>query len=448
MNDQTSPIIILLYIVTVFIIINILNIVTYKIKYPFWSKLSGFHTYQWWYWIHGQTIVNSIKLSNKNKYYNNDYVTEHFNTRCTDDILNNFIAFINKEYMNYNDAVYSISKIQLESVFSPTSFVTLCYDDGEKSSLKGTLLSIPFLMWCKNFKINNNMKMKYDTGDNDLLQINYVDYLCVSKHHRRSNVASSIIYTHLTNVEHHVDNLKSKNIYASNYDKIQDIYLFKNEGFSTKALVPVVDYNGYVIDLDNVTLNECGANIEVLNTYKCRCVHLDPNNTSLLNTAIDSIYSTNNYGEYSFEFVSLFTKEIFINHVKSVDIVVYCLIEKDALIGLYLFKDIHSLIDNKTYEFVSCCSLNLKNKSDRHYKPFIYGFKISCVLCSDYLTTLRCSNTKYSYGLCCVEEISHNYNIITKVGLNNKNKYVIPFRYYTYNGIIHTKHPSKILIIS
>lgn len=459
-HTMLNPISILLFIVILGVVIHTLSVVVYKIRYPFWSKLSGFHTFRWWYWLYKQTILDSVALTRESKYFNTEYVTAPFNIEFDKETFNNFIAFINKHYMNYNDAVYSISSAQLESVYSSTAFLTLCYDinatataeaeAGSLSPIKGSLLSIPFLMWCKDFKLHGNVKLKYETGNNEFLKINYVDYLCVDEKHRRANVASSIIYTHLANVKSRIDEMRSDNKYINNYDKIQDIYLFKNEGFATKALVPVVDYNGYVIDLDNVALNACSDNIAMLNTYKCDCVRLDPSNTALLNTAMENIYSISKYADYGFDFVSLFPKEIFINHVKSTDVVIYCLMERNTLIGLYLFKDIHSLIDNKTYEFISFCSLNFKHKRTPYYQPFIYGFKLACVLCRIYLTTLRCSNTKYSYGLCCVEEISHNYTIITKVGLNsnNKHKYKIPLRYYTYNGLIHTKQPSKILIIS
>jgi hypothetical protein len=441
-----SPIYILIYSVLLILSIHTLIIFYYKVKYPFWNKLNAFHKYKWWYWFYNQKIIDYIELSRESNYYNKNY-----NTLCVDNNIENktltpIIDFINKNYMNYSDALYSIAPAQLKNIYSKSTYLTLCYD--ETTNIKGTLISIPFLMWCKDFKINNNETNKYKKENTDFIHINYVDYLCVAEKQRKQNIAPTIIYSHLVNVKNIVKQHQDENLYISNYDKIKHVFLFKNEGFSTKALVPVVEYTGYVIDLDNITLTACNENTAILEKHQCSCKQLIPTNKELLNNVINIIYTISNFDKYGLEFVSLFPKEMLINHIISNDIIIYCLFKQNTIVGLYLFKNIHSLIDNNKYEFISLCSLNLFNKSNNYYPPFIYGFKLACVLCKNHLNNLYCVNTKYSYDLCCVEDISHNHHIITKARINSKYKYKIPLNYYTYNGLIHTKHSSKILIIS
>lgn len=436
--------------IVVIIIIQTLVILFYKAKNPFWNKLNGFHKYKWWNWFYKQQLVNTNSLTRESKYYKKTCNTFKLDDTIDTKILSDIIDFVNKNYMNYTDAKYSINKRHFEDIYSKTTYITI-YDNKESDDIyhiNGTIISIPFLFWCKNFLIPEYGMTKYKVNNNVFINIHYVDYLCVEEKQRNKNIAAYLIYSHLVNVKNNIGNLQKENLCLSNYDTIKELFLFKNEGFKTKSLVPVVEYNGYVIDLEKCTIISCKDNISVLKKYNCKCIQLIPSNNELLDDIINIVYNPNNFDDYGFELVSLFPKEIMMKHVLSNHVIIYCLFEQSTLIGIYFFKNINSLIDNSKYEFISCCSLNLQNKLNKYNPPFIYGFKLACVLCKNYLNTTYCANTNYSYDLCCVEEISHNYNIITKANIHNKYKYKIPLSYYTYNGLIHTKKPSSIVIIS
>lgn len=426
---------IFIILIVIVIVLNILIILWYKIKYPFWNKLNAFHNYKWWYWFYRNQIFNNNKLTRESKYYNTNYLTKPLND-IKDGDLDNIVVFINKYFMNYTDAVYSISEKQLSIIKSKQTFITYNnIDDGIDDGIDGCILSMPFFMWCKG--LEHSFGKKYKNNINSFIPIHYVDYLCVHKNQRRKNKASKLIYTHLLNTTNFVSN-----------NKTIPFFLFKNEGFKTRALKPIVEYNGYVINLENTTLENCNINFNILKNDSCSCVQIDPSNTKLLNDCITILYNLDEMERCGFKFITLFTKEILINHIKNKEIIVYCLMANNIITGLYFFKNIHSLINNKTYEFVCCGSLNLSNKTG---KSFVYAFKIACVLCKNYLNHAgeNESNT-YSYDLCCIEEVSHNYEIIRSVGINTIQKYAykIPIAYYNYNGIIHKQNPKNVFVLS
>lgn len=452
---------ILMYIIGSLVVTYILVIARYKIKYPFWSKLPAFHKTKFLYWLKSEQILDVKPLTRERNYYHRTYKTECLND-VTEETMNDVVGFINNEYMNYNDAVYSITATQLNNIKTKNTFITHYHGDGcdrgdrcnggnrgkdVDESLGGCIISLPFMMWSKPW--NNpasQLGNKYRHSKNDLLNINYVDYLCIHKNQRKTDKASSLIYTHLANCGD-----KSMKNYRL------PLFLFKNEGFKTSALVPIVDYHGYVIDLEDVTIERCTVNLSVLNKESCTCVHVDPSNVKLINECVTCIYDLDILEKLHFNFVALFPKEVLITHIKTNEIIVFCLLRKNTICGFYFFKNIHSLIDKQKYEFVCIGSLELSKKKKQsdvdNNMPFIYGFKIACVLCKNYLNGLFCQKdkdgeSKTSYDLCCIEELSHNYNIIHATSIGKKHKYKIPIAYYSYNGLIHTKHQKNAFILS
>lgn len=434
---------ILIYSIGILIAIQLLHITYYKIRYPFWNKLSAFHTYQWWYWLLNEKTLNSIKLSREGKYYRNNYKTIKLNENMN---ISNIVNFINNHFMNFNDTTYKITEQQLSNIYSTDTYITTSImEDG---SINGIIISLPFLFWSRNFNIHenkNNKAFKYKTKNYSFSKIQYVDFLCVHKKHRKNNIATTLIYTHLLNVKNVVDSNTNFTPHLNH-----NLFLFKNEGFKTKALVPVLNYNGYIVDLENVDLNSCKENISVLKSQHCQCTYLDPKNSKQLNDFINCIYNIQTIKNCNIEFISIFPEEILINHIKSSEILIYILKCKNELIGFYIFKNIHSLINSKKYEFISCCSLQLSQNNENYKKTFIWGFKIACVLCKNHLNNLYCSNNKHSYDLCCIEDIAHNNNIIHKIGINNESRHIykIPLYYYMYNGLIHTRDSKKAFILS
>lgn len=446
------------YAISIIILIYLLIVVKYKLSYPFWNKLHGFHTYQWWYWLKGEQLLDLNPLPRETKYYKKEYKTLCLNDIVIDnnDTVSNTIDFINKYFMNYDDAIYSIQHKQLENIQTKNTYITLC--ENEKNSILegnlgqtmgGCIVSIPILLWSSqlktsSFRHKSSMGTKYNNeSKKEFIRVNYVDFLCVHPTLRKKDKASTLIYTHLTNTTW-VEN-KTANVMPI------PLYLFKNEGFKTKALVPVLSYNAYVIDLEKITLQNCSANLAILGRNSFKCVYLDPSNKKLLNDCLDFIYDITIMEKCNIAFLSIFTKDVLIKHILSNDIIVFCLMRHNTLHGMYFFKNIHSLIEKKKYEFSCLSSINIISSRETN-KEFVYGFKIACVLCKTRLNNLLCAQDaeKYSYDLCCVEEMSHNYTIIRSTGIDRREKhsYKLPISYYSYNGLIHPKHPKNSFILT
>jgi len=444
---------ILTYVIITITIIWIIIILSFKFKYPFWSKMDAFHTYKWWYWLYNEQFINNKQLTRECKYFNNSfkfnnltYIIENNN------FLNNLVEFINEYYMNYNDAKYNINNSHIQQIVNKHGYITTVSvknknfnetnNTNEGENLQGCIISIPIYFWCNNFKNTFiNKQLKYPQNNDEFININYVDFLCVSDKHRKKEIASQLIYTHLTNM--YEDQKNTHNTKNAIYSMV----LFKNEGFKTKSLVPIVEYNGYIVNMNSLAIEQCRENITILEKSNMKCVHVEPQNKLLLMSCINNLYDINVIKKSGFNFASLFTKKTLINIINNNDLLVYCLIKEDKPQCFYFFKNIHSLIDTISYEFMCIASIDL-NYNKRCSKEFIYGFKIASVMCMNQLNELYCTNTDKSYDICCIEELSHNFNIIHSTSIQHNHKYKIPLTYYSYNAIIHTKKPNEILIIS
>jgi hypothetical protein len=460
----------ILYTILILIFIYICHFLYYKIKHPFWSILPAFHKRKLWYWFLDEQIINYSNLSRESKYYNYTYKTTHIpliNEENTD-VINNVVSFINMYFLNYSDAMFSISNTQIDNITRTGTYLTITECDKD---IHGCIVSYPVLFWCKNMKYNElyvPLNKKYKNYDdykkkdiqhkcNDtFMHSNYVDYLCIHEKYRNHNKAAILIYTHITNI---LDSVNKNALNKIQTDYVLPLFLFKNEGILNTSLVPIIKYNGYVIDLDNITLNNCLVNLDVLKKESSECILLNGSTAHIINSFIDIIFNTRLMDDCGFNIIFMFTKEMLLKQLNTNEIIVYCITTNGICSGYYIFKNIHSLIDNTSFEFECIASIDTsyKNNKGTISNSFIFGFKIACVLCKTMLNNLYIKtlpdekniNTKEaSYKLCCIEETSHNYHIIHMSNIYKRHKYNIPLAYYSYNGLIHTKKPQNVFIIS
>lgn len=204
--------------ISLIIIVLILLIVgVYKIKYPFWSKQPVFHLHNIRYWLFPPGIIQHSKPE-KNKFYNrNIYFDSFFNTPIKKREL--FAQFIKAHYLPNKSEKYTPSKKDVLNYFKAhnnKSYISMMYD---KNSLKliGSMTTRPLDCYISDKKF----------------RVGYVDFLCVHQKYRRKGIAPKVIYSHYVNCREKSDEI---------------IFLFKREG-ATTLIVPLTTYNNYMFDI-------------------------------------------------------------------------------------------------------------------------------------------------------------------------------------------------------
>jgi hypothetical protein len=354
-------------------IIIFLCIGYFKLKYPFWSKQPVFHYYKLNYWLFPPGIIQEA-LPEKNKFYDYDVEFYNMNNIPTEKkdlffefIKNNFLPnhyehynptndAIIDNFIHHNDKSFLSLKIHENNILScMTSKPLECYLDGNK------------------------------------MIINYVDYLCVQKKHRKKNYAGKQIYTHYCHTRN-----KSNNI----------VSLFKRESKNT-MIVPLTVYKNYLFKHDNWTLdydfNLPNINIVFINK-----------------TNMNKFYQIFTESKQYFEcFISLNLGHIFYLIEKN-HLIILALMINNTFQGYYVFKNPYTTYNNKkSLEFVS--SYVNKNVDE---KIFTLGFLISLNLVSKDIQS----------ELVFIENISNN-NIILKLLLEKYkplNAYVNSYYFYNF----------------
>lgn len=354
-------------------IIIFLCIGYFKLKYPFWSRQPVFHYHKLNYWLFPPGIIQEA-LPEKNKFYDYDVEFYNMNNIPTEKkdlffefIKNNFLPnhyehynptndAIIDNFIHHNDKSFLSLKIHENNILScMTSKPLECYLDGNK------------------------------------MIINYVDYLCVQKKHRRKNYAGKQIYTHYCHTRN-----KSNNI----------VSLFKRESKNT-MIVPLTVYKNYLFKHDNWTLdydfNLPNINIVFINK-----------------TNMNKFYQIFTESKQHFEcFISLNLGHIFYLIEKN-HLIILALMINNTFQGYYVFKNPYTTYNNKkSLEFVS--SYVNKNVDE---KIFTLGFLISLNLVSKDIQS----------ELVFIENISNN-NIILKLLLEKYkplNAYVNSYYFYNF----------------
>ena len=220
---------------TIFIIVIIcfLTMGYFKLKYPFWSRQPVFHYHKLNYWIFPPGIIEE-KLPIKNRFY--DYDIEYYNT----DIISTekkeqFYQFIKDHFLPHHHEHYNPPT--KESIFDHF----LHHNDKSFLSLKIYKNKVLSCMTSKplNCYIDKNK-----------MTINYVDYLCVHKKHRKKLYAAKQIYTHYCHTRNHSNNIVS---------------FFKRENKNT-MIVPFTVCHNYLFKHDNweLSLNFKVPNINIV----------------------------------------------------------------------------------------------------------------------------------------------------------------------------------------
>ncbi len=269
---------ILYYFVICMIIIYVVYILYFKIKFPFWSKQPVFHFHNLKQWVMPSGVLYKDGKFPINKYYVPFEVNVEKYDTCNENIKQLFFKLIQMHYMTSNDSTYKPSDEKINAYFvghSNPCFISyinkqrLLYNvkntykafDNETSNETSNetnnntyieddvvcaLSSRPVHIYFNSTNSKDKGKDKdtyFNTNEDannnnnkhsNYMLMNYVDFLCTHKDERKKNYAPKTIYT-----------------YAIESQKTQpntNVFLFKREG-SLNAIVPTTTFTTYMYDL-------------------------------------------------------------------------------------------------------------------------------------------------------------------------------------------------------
>jgi len=290
----------ILYKLLSIILILIISIIYFKIRYKFWSKQPVFHYYNIFYWIKPSGIIQK-KIPNINsKFY--DFNLKHISFNKLNNKERLLIYGLLKTYYLKENFLNNNIKKTFFTYFknNENCFFSLKY--GLYGDLNGIISSRNLNCYIKN---------------KNIIKINYFDFLCTKN--KNKNKKENLIYTHYLNTRK-----KNKNA----------IYLFKNNG-NQKFIVPFVKYESF---LYNISFN----NILYYLTEDTSIKYI------LINTSnIKILYHYLNNIKKKINYVFLPNLNNIYNQIKKKILIIGVALKNNIPICIYFFKNTNILYKKK-----------------------------------------------------------------------------------------------------
>ena len=370
-----------LYILLGIIILYILFILYCKIFYRFWSTQPVFHFHNLYYWVFPPVIIQH-SLPPITKFYDHN-VEFNFWSAISDETKEKFYRLNKNYYLQGKTISYKPTRESILSYFkhhNDPCFLTLLLKDDplfhySKKNLIPRQTCIASLTSRPLFVFLHQIPLK----------VNYVDYLCVHKKHRKKGVAPKMIYSY------YYHSRRNNDIVA---------YLFKREGIGT-FITPMTVYNTYGFTLS----------IPAENPYIIKPLLINSGNFQLFYHYLQNIKD-----DYP-----CFIRPAFSNLKYLVEkklLYIFILRDQDACVGCYVFRNPFTYYEN-TNASVDLIASHCSNK--RQINNFIQGF-YNCL-----------SQIDYPYEYIIVENISMNNHIIKDISQTRKYMFKSHTSYYLYN---------------
>ena len=391
----------ILYVIITVILLYILYVGYYKIRYRFWTLQPVFHRYQWWNWFFQNRLINA-DLPEVNKYLN----PLNISVKNYEEIDKNDFNIIISLYNKYSRAVrgtsnsYSIKNLE-HYLVSHNHPVHIAFHKSETylQNIKST--SIMKDDKINGFIISRPLHMVTDKIDT---YINYVEDPCINTDILNENNHHELINTLEYKQRHNNSNIK--------------ISLYKTDKFEN-CIVPFVTINTYLFDMKYWKSKQyqlpAGINI----------IHINKSNDHIFFNFLHESKKTNfkcSICPDVSNITELLNKEVY---------KVYALLQHRTIIAAYIFKSSNQKFRDK--EIIECIG-SISNCKDKLL--FVFGF----------VNTLRKINTKNHHGL-RIDNISYNGQIIENIMLRYRPYIVTKQTYFLYNFIHKPFGPKDVFIL-
>lgn len=377
--------------------------VVFVVKYPFWSKQPVFHYWNLKQWLRPSGIIKHAIPGEKNRYFDRNIAFNEIGN-LSPAIISDFCQLVNNHFMRSREVDFSPTPNNILAHFkhhSIPSNIVYSYSE-DNSTMIGALTGRP--LYC----FFNNIDHFTKTGklESTKITLNYVDYLCVHKDHRKRNLAPKLIYTYYVRQR------------QSNHDT--SVFLFKREGDS-HFIVPLCVYMTYGFSLDKLFYNVRMKQKNYVLPPLTSMLQFDQKSATIISEYENTIKSAFNCVIFPAinNIVRMITDNVF---------QIYAIMSKDkAMLALYIFKDTETTFDgNKSLD----CIASFNNTDET---TFINGF-------------FNVLATKISVQTLVIENISHNETLIKAISQLIDPQFHSKTSYYFYNYASHPFYSKEVFI--
>ena len=396
------------YLFFFFILLIFLFFAYLRIRFKFWAMQPVFHIYDLGYLFFPPGIIDH-HLPEKNKYTNFKQIETIPYDQLSEYKSNQFIQFLQQHYLKKGDNVFSPKTINVSPYF--TSHTSKCFVSFYTNSQlvtdlkKGTIEDLPQLVGVLTSRPVHISIWK--NGLKNVMDVYYVDHLCVHRSYRKKGIAPEIIQTH-----HYHQRHANKNIVVS---------LFKREGELT-GIVPLCAYQTYGFSVKKwVKPPEFPpAHYQLLEINEQNFSFL----YDFLKNTVEKYFDISIHSEIGNLMELLKTENLFI----------YVLMNQAQEIqGAYFFKKSCVFVE-KDLEVLTCVG-SINDTVDE--KLFVHGFKLSFWKIAE----------KHRFGFAAIENISHNHIFIYHLMKKTKPSVISPTAYFFYNFAYPTFSSNKAWIL-
>ena len=376
------------------IILYLLFFAFIKLRFRFWSSQPVFHLYNLLYWIWPCGIIQHGQPP-KTKFYNAKILTKKWQDFSTEKKAL-FYTLIKGHFLN-----------EKKEKYNPPKYAVLDYFQGHN---KNCHLSLQFELSPNTNQPTQKIVSAMTTRplnailNGNEVSVDYVDFLCVHKSHRKKGLAQKIIYSHYFN---------------SRKDRAGPVFLFKREGI-INFIVPLTVYTAYVFPLKNLK----HPNLELPNNIICHLIN--DSNFSLFAHFFEDIKN---------HFKSFITPELaHIKHLVSKQLLFICLIvEGQEPIATYIYRNPFTRYENKQSIELIASYYKLG-----YYDEYIKSFRNTIVLI----------NQIFPIDILILERISNNADLNDFLIKRYPVLWKCPMAYFLYNFAYRPFFPSDVFLIN
>lgn len=376
-----------------------------KLKHHFWSLQPVYHFYDYHYYFMPNRIIDD-ELPSLNRYCELNKINFGDIKTMTTLEKKDFCKLIRTQYLQNKENKFMPTDNNIFPYFTghnSSCHFSLYHEDEILNDIKNnTLITSPRLigaMTDRPLSITFKNQLSF--------YCNYIDYLCVDNNYRKKGIAPELIYTHYYNVRRANKQIK--------------VCLFKREGEIT-GIVPLCIYKTHIYDMINwIKPNDFLPSDASIIEGNRKTMHyfLDFMKDNLKNFSVVISPAVGNIIEL----------------IKTGNMYMYMLLEKEAITCVYLFQKSCTQIKEGSEGLICLGSINNASSEE----VFIHGFKIA-------LWKVVEKYKKYRHLI--MENISNNDVLINNLNLRSKCVSEIPCAYFLYNYIKNSVKSNDVFLIA
>lgn len=397
------------YILLTTLLIFLIVFITIKIRYPFWNIQPVFHYYDYWRYLYREPFAIYRYVPLKTKFCDFEQVFTFPYLECSDKQKQQLLNLLQCYYLPSHHIIHNITESDVNIIltgFQEPSYVSFYYEK-EKTTIPGAvslqdynqepvgcITSIPVNM----FFLPTLREPEYTER-----KMYFVNTLVVNRNRNQQKINRSLLQTHEYN-----QRVMNPTIHST---------IIKKEVDLLDGVIPCVELNTTTFYIKDVKFPSLPPNNVVTEINSDNFCVLDDFLKDMLNINYSSI---NCY----FNMIILPDVTNMYNLIKTDQLLVYILRERDQVLGVYIFKDTrlqHEKLEGNTIHFIA--SIMNNNNHQAFYVGFLFALK----------SILK---KKKNYKVLVFDSISHNDIILSQWLQHNKPISITKTGYYLFNYII------------